>query len=85
MWTGSSFHIYLPELSEQLEIINIISSIDKKIETKLTVFSDLRKKGYKVFGLTRRTSTPNYERIKHIEDKINLFIEILDIILQIKK
>lgn len=29
-------------------------------------------KNYKVFGLTRRTSTPNYERIKHIEDKIDL-------------
>ena len=29
-------------------------------------------KGYKVFGLTRRTSTINYERIKHIEDKIEL-------------
>src|SRR3989344_2344285 len=32
----------------------------------------LLSKGYKVFGLTRRTSTPNYERIKHIEDKIEL-------------
>src|SRR3990167_4158636 len=32
----------------------------------------LLKKGYKVFGLTRRTSTPNYERIKHIQDKIEL-------------
>lgn len=29
-------------------------------------------KNYKVFGLTRRTSTPNYERIKHLEDKIEL-------------
>lgn len=29
-------------------------------------------KNYKIFGLTRRTSTPNYERIKHIEDKIEL-------------
>ena len=29
-------------------------------------------KDYKVFGLTRRTSTPNYERIKHIIDKIEL-------------
>ena len=29
-------------------------------------------KNYRVFGLTRRTSTPNYERIKHIEDKIEL-------------
>ncbi|MBI3282531.1 GDP-mannose 4,6-dehydratase [Candidatus Curtissbacteria bacterium] len=29
-------------------------------------------KNYKVFGLTRRTSTPNYERIKHIIDKIEL-------------
>ncbi len=32
----------------------------------------LLSRGYKVFGLTRRTSTPNYERIKHIEDKIEL-------------
>lgn len=29
-------------------------------------------KNYKVFGLTRRTSTPNYERIQHITDKIEL-------------
>ncbi len=29
-------------------------------------------KGYKVYGLTRRTSTVNNERIKHIEDKIHL-------------
>jgi len=29
-------------------------------------------KKYKVFGLTRRTSTVNFERIKHIEDKIEL-------------
>ena len=32
----------------------------------------LLSKKYKVFGLTRRTSTPNYERIKHIQDKIEL-------------
>lgn len=32
----------------------------------------LLEKNYKVFGLTRRTSTPNYERIKHIQDKIEL-------------
>jgi len=32
----------------------------------------LLSKKYKVFGLTRRTSTPNYERIKHIEDQIEL-------------
>lgn len=32
----------------------------------------LLSKGYKVFGLTRRTSTINYERIAHIEDKIQL-------------
>ncbi len=32
----------------------------------------LLKKGYEVYGLTRRTSTINFERIKHIEDKINL-------------
>ncbi len=32
----------------------------------------LLSKEYKVFGLTRRTSTINYERIKDIEDKITL-------------
>lgn len=32
----------------------------------------LLEKGYDVFGLTRRTSTPNYERILHIQDKIEL-------------
>jgi len=32
----------------------------------------LLKKGYQVYGLTRRTSTPNYERIKDIVDKITL-------------
>jgi len=29
-------------------------------------------KGYKVYGLTRRTSTVNNERIEHIQDKITL-------------
>lgn len=29
-------------------------------------------KGYTVYGLTRRTSTINYERIKHIEEKVAL-------------
>lgn len=32
----------------------------------------LLSKGYQVFGLTRRTSTINNERIEHIEDKITL-------------
>lgn len=32
----------------------------------------LLSKGYKVYGLTRRTSTVNNERIGHIEDKIHL-------------
>ncbi|EKE25136.1 MAG: hypothetical protein ACD_5C00276G0002 [uncultured bacterium] len=32
----------------------------------------LLSKGYKVYGLTRRTSTVSNERIKHIEDKITL-------------
>ncbi len=29
-------------------------------------------KNYQVFGLTRRTSTQNYERIRHIQDKVEL-------------
>ncbi len=32
----------------------------------------LLKKGYKVYGLTRRTSTVNNERIKHIENDLEL-------------
>lgn len=32
----------------------------------------LLSKNYKIFGLTRRTSTSNYERIKHIQDQIEL-------------
>ncbi len=32
----------------------------------------LLEKGYSVFGLTRRTSTINYERIKHLEEDIQL-------------
>lgn len=32
----------------------------------------LLEKGYKVYGLTRRTSTINFERIKHIENDIEL-------------
>lgn len=32
----------------------------------------LLKKGYTVYGLTRRTSTVNNERIKHIEDAVTL-------------
>ncbi|GAA3324503.1 hypothetical protein GCM10020331_052630 [Ectobacillus funiculus] len=27
----------------------------------------VEKKGYKVYGLKRRTATPNYENIKHIK------------------
>lgn len=32
----------------------------------------LLKKGYEVYGLVRRTSTINYERIQHIQDQIHL-------------
>jgi GDPmannose 4,6-dehydratase len=32
----------------------------------------LLEKGYSVYGVTRRTSTPNYDRIKDIVDKIEL-------------
>ena len=39
----------------------------------------LLSKGYKVFGTTRRTSTVNNERIKHIEDKIEILsADLLD-------
>lgn len=39
----------------------------------------LLEKGYEVYGLTRRTSTPNYGRITHLVDKIHLVSgDILD-------
>ncbi len=39
----------------------------------------LLSKNYKVFGLTRRTSTPNYERIRHFQEKITLLpADLLD-------
>lgn len=31
----------------------------------------LLKKGYKVYGVRRRTSTPNYENVEHIKDEID--------------
>lgn len=31
----------------------------------------LLEKGYKVYGLRRRTSTPNYENVEHIKDQIH--------------
>jgi GDPmannose 4,6-dehydratase len=40
----------------------------------------LLSKGYQVFGLVRRTSTPYFERIKHIQDRITLIPgDILDL------
>jgi GDPmannose 4,6-dehydratase len=39
----------------------------------------LLEKGYEVFGLTRRTSTENYSRINHIQDRVTLIPgDILD-------
>ncbi|HLU08352.1 MAG TPA: GDP-mannose 4,6-dehydratase [Oceanobacillus sp.] len=32
----------------------------------------LLEKGYEVYGLVRRTSTVNFERIRHIQDRINI-------------
>ncbi|MFX0203422.1 MAG: GDP-mannose 4,6-dehydratase, partial [Candidatus Hodarchaeota archaeon] len=32
----------------------------------------LLEKGYTVFGILRRSSSPNYERIEHIRDKLEL-------------
>jgi len=32
----------------------------------------LLEKGYRVFGLIRRSSSPNYERVEHIKDKLEL-------------
>jgi len=32
----------------------------------------LLEKGYKVFGLVRRSSSPNYERIEHIRNRLEL-------------
>ena len=40
----------------------------------------LLKKGYEVYGMIRRTSSPNYNRIEHIVDKIELIYgDLLDL------
>jgi len=55
----------------------LISGITGQDGSYLAEF--LLKKGYKVYGLTRRTSTPNYERIKHIVSEIELIpADLLD-------
>ena len=48
----------------------LITGITRQHSSYLAEF--LLGKNYKVFGLTRRTSTQNYERIRHIQDKIQL-------------
>ncbi|MDP3726977.1 MAG: GDP-mannose 4,6-dehydratase [bacterium] len=48
----------------------LITGITGQVGSYLAEF--LLSKGYKVYGLTRRTSTVNNERIAHIQDKINL-------------
>ena len=36
----------------------------------------LLRKNYRVFGLIRRSSTINFERIKHLQDEVELIQEI---------
>lgn len=48
----------------------LITGITGQVGSYLAEF--LLSKGYKVYGLTRRTSTVNNERIAHIQDKIEL-------------
>ena len=50
--------------------VALISGVTGQDGSYLAEF--LLEKGYKVFGLTRRTSTVNFDRIKHIVDKIGL-------------
>ena len=55
----------------------LISGITGQDGSYLAEF--LLSKNYKVFGLTRRTSTPNYERIRHFQEKITLLpADLLD-------
>lgn len=48
----------------------LITGITGQVGSYLAEF--LLSKGYRVYGLTRRTSTVNNERIAHIQDKIEL-------------
>jgi GDPmannose 4,6-dehydratase len=48
----------------------LITGVTGQDGSYLTEF--LLTKGYRVFGLVRRSSSPNYERIEHISDKIEL-------------
>lgn len=55
----------------------LITGITGQDASYLTEF--LLEKGYKVYGTTRRSSTVNNERIKHVEDKIEIIsADLLD-------
>ena len=57
-------------MSKNKQKIALITGITGQDGSYLAEF--LLEKGYKVFGMTRRTSTTNIDRIKQIEDKIEL-------------
>ncbi|KKQ17961.1 MAG: GDP-mannose 4,6-dehydratase [Berkelbacteria bacterium GW2011_GWA1_36_9] len=60
----------LKEIQPKKQKIAFITGITGQDGSYLADF--LLEKGYKVFGMVRRTSTPNLERISHILDKIEL-------------
>ena len=57
-------------MSKNKQKIALITGITGQDGSYLAEF--LLTKGYKVYGMTRRTSTTNIDRIKQIEDKIEL-------------
>ncbi len=57
-------------MSKNKQKIALITGITGQDGSYLAEF--LLEKGYKVYGMTRRTSTTNIDRIKQIEDKIEL-------------
>jgi GDPmannose 4,6-dehydratase len=62
-------HTYKPDMrpSPKLALITGITGQDGSYLAEL-----LLEKGYEVVGMVRRTSTVNFERIAHIQDKIDL-------------
>ncbi|MFA6492906.1 MAG: GDP-mannose 4,6-dehydratase [Patescibacteria group bacterium] len=65
------------EIQSKKQKVALITGITGQDGSYLAEF--LVSKGYKVYGMVRRTSTPNLERINHILDKIELvYGDLLD-------
>ena len=64
---GGSLSIYRGDMVKKRALITGVTGQDGSYLAEF-----LLEKGYRVFGLVRRSSSPNYERLEDIRDKLEL-------------